>query len=164
ALLRDRGRYLPPIDVMHRLVALDRFNPAVRKRHECARGDQGFYCLFVAIERITEFPQDTGADVLDRHGTPLKAPLLRPEELRPPGSRETRFWPLCQPIHRAWRGIGDPTSRGWPIPFGVLARGARIQFYGLIAGEIASTNQAARIHLRPPVAENVIIAVWSTSS
>ena len=66
---------------MHRLIALDHFYPAIRKGHESARRDQGFYCLFVAIEWITEFARDTGWIVMM---PPLiAAPFARRRRLRP---------------------------------------------------------------------------------
>jgi len=50
------------MDVIHRLIALDGFNPPVRKGHESAHSDQGFHCLFVAIEWITESAAQSQAD------------------------------------------------------------------------------------------------------
>jgi len=41
------------MDVVHHLVALDRLNPPVRKRHESACSDQGVHR--VAIEWTGEF-------------------------------------------------------------------------------------------------------------
>jgi len=87
ALSRDGRRKMSSIDVIHRLVALDRIKASVRKRYESGDRDEGFNNLFIAIEWITELGRNIRADVVDSHDAPPKK--LR--HMRAEGARISRI-------------------------------------------------------------------------
>src|SRR5262245_26056773 len=106
ALPRDGRRKPLTFDVVHRLVALDRVKPSVRKRYKCAHGDKSFDDQFVAIKWVATLARDVGTDTVNSHDAPLRSyATCARRRSSDQGIREMQIvWALTSRIHAAWRG------------------------------------------------------------
>ena len=127
---------------------------------QSAARDQSPRSWFIAIERITEFVHDIGADLPHAHDTPPQScATCAPKELRSAIREMEMSCPADVGRSIALgAGLADPTSRGYADtvrrprqrgPDPICWRGAR---------KTVSPNQADRKDARPSVADHTTIA------